>query len=165
MSGHRSGSRESGRFIDASPEAQRNHGPDAGSCHEKLTNLVSLSHLLHGFMQALILLPQDAAYLQKRFDRQSQMRRQLQEVKNALVELEAGHDAHLEAEVAQQPTKIVLGIHNLGLDKSASRQKHPDLLASDGFDMYGLVESLPHHLGDPSRIIAIGFIMAGFMAK
>jgi len=67
-------------------------------------------------------------------------------------------DTDLEPEVAQRAAHVALDVHQLALDKFATGQQHPLLLGSQRLHMYRLDQAPPHHLRNPTCIVAVGLV-------
>src|SRR4051794_3323625 len=66
--------------------------------------------------------------------------------------------AHLETEVAQRGTQIVLDGDRLRLQQLAVGQQHPQFLTAHRLHMNGTIESRPHHLRDATRIVTVRLV-------
>src|SRR6266850_863769 len=93
-----------------------------------------------------------------RFDQLSKIREVFDKLPDARLELQHSHNAHLEAEVTQGPTQVVIDGDGLRLQQFAMGQQHAQFLAAQRLHMHRAIKSRPHHLCDATRIVAVGLV-------
>ena len=116
--------RKRDRHIDGGAIGQRHHRTDTGDRH----------HVADDGQQAAVedgeLFAQNPPHYKEWFNQTRQIRKILDQLPDAGLEPRCSDHAHLEAEVAQGATQIVLDGDRLRLQQLAMRQQHPQLLTA-----------------------------------
>ena len=80
--------------------------------------------------------------------------RVLDQLPDTRLELDRSHDPHLETEVSQRATQVIVEGNGLRLHKLAVGQKHPQLLAAQRLHMDRSIKSHSHHLRHATSVIS-----------
>ena len=126
----RPGVAEARRHIDGDAESQRHHRPNTWDGHQPPAHVIVTGEGQHAAVEDGDLLAQHPPDNEQWFNERNQVREILDQLPDACLELNRPDHAHLETEVTQGRTQVVLDGNGLRLQQLAMGQQRAQLLAA-----------------------------------